>query len=326
MRRWPLLLGLLPLIPLLVLLLSWLEPPQRRQMAVVPEQPTTSDSLRLESGWFGSPLIKLRAELPVNTSMGLGVELLDAGGATVLELAKDGWRETGTWSEGGETGSWDESDNGVVLSLRPPRSGEYRLRLTLEDLLDTAGRPLESPLLVRVEVRNHSVNAPLLWFTALVTQLMAGIAMRATYRNWRLRKVLRVEESRVLLRCRLGGPGLVRVEVHARYERPSSDAGPLASQLKAALQLEASDALGRSCLSFQCSLPVTPHSSDGDHWLTVEEVLHLKLRERASLGLRLTLPETIADGGEPWEIEWLRLVLEDGVLSPHPVAVLTLES
>ncbi|MGB5241253.1 MAG: hypothetical protein WBN80_11495, partial [Prochlorococcaceae cyanobacterium] len=169
------------------------------------------------------------------------------------------------------------------------------------------------------------VNAPLLWFTALVTQLMAGIAMRATYRNWRLRKVLRVEESRVLLRCRLGGPGLVRVEVRARYERPSSDAGPLASQLKAALQLEASDALGRSCLSFQRSLPVTAHSSDGDHWLTVEEVLHLKLRERASLGLRLTLPETIADGGEPWEIEWLRLVLEDGVLSPHPVAVLTLE-
>lgn len=67
------------------------------------------------------------------------------------------------------------------------------------------------------------------------------------------------------------------------------------------------------------------HSSDGDHWLTVEEVLHLKVGEPASLGLRLTLPETIADGGEPWEIEWMRLVLEDGVLSPHPVAVLTLE-
>jgi hypothetical protein len=201
----------------------------------------------------------------------------------------------------------------------------YRLRLTLEDLLDTAGRPLESPLLVRLEVRNHSVDAPLLWFTALVTLLMAGIAMGSIYRNWRLRKVLRLEDNRLRLRCRLGGAGLVRVEVRARYERPSSDAGPHSPRLKAELQLEVSDALGRSRLGFKRVLPVAAHSSDGDHWLTVEEVLHLKVGEPASLGLRLTLPDTIADGGEPWEIEWMRLVLEDGVLSPHPVAVLTLE-
>ncbi len=325
MRRWPLLLWLLPLIPLLVLLLSWLEPPQRQQIAVAPEDSSTSEPLRLDSGLFGSPLIKLRAELPVNSSMGLGVELLDAGGATVLELAKDGWRETGTWSEGGESGRWEERDDGVRLSLRPPSSGVYRLRLTLEDLLDTAGVPLESPLLVRLEVRNHSVDAPLLWFTALVTLLMAGIAMGSIYRNWRLRKVLRLEDNRLRLRCRLGGAGLVRVEVRARYERPSSDAGPHSPRLKAELQLEVSDALGRSRLGFKRVLPVAAHSSDSDHWLTVEEVLHLKVGEPASLGLRLTLPDTIADGGEPWEIEWMRLVLEDGVLSPHPVAVLTLE-
>ncbi len=325
MRRWPLLLGLLPLIPLLVLLMSLLERPQRQQIAVAPEQSSTSEPLRLESGWFGSPLIKLQAELPVNTAMGLGVELLDAGGGTVLELAKDGWRETGIWSEGGESGRWEESDAGLRLSLRPPRSGLYRLRLTLEDLLDTAGRPLESPLLVRLEVRNHSVDAPLLWFTALVTLLMAGIAMRSIYRNSRLRKVLRLEDNRLRLRCRLGGAGLVRVELRARYERPSSDAGPLAPRLMAELQLEANDALGRSRLVFKRLLPVAAHSSDGDHWLNVNEVLHLKVSEPLSLGLKLTLPETIADGGQPWEIEWLRLVLEDGVLSPRPVAALTLE-
>lgn len=326
MRRWPLLLGLLPLIPLLALLISLLERPQRQLIAVAPEASTTGDPLRLESGGFGSPLIKLRAELPVNTAMGLGVELLDAGGVTVLALAKDGWRETGTWSEGGESGRWEESDADVRLSLRPPRSGAYRLRLTLEDLLDTAGRPLESPLLVRVEVRNHSVDAPLLWFTALVTQLMVGIAQGAVYRDCRLRRVLRVEESRLMLRCRLGGAGLLRLAIRARYERPTRDAGPLSTQLQAALQLEVSDALGRSLLSFRRSLPVAAHSSDGDHWLNVNEVLHIKVSEPASLGLKLTLPETIADGGEPWEIEWLRLVLEDGVLSPRPVAVLMLES
>ena len=75
MRRWPLLLWLLPLIPLLVLLISMLERPQRQQIAVVPEESSTSEPLRLDSGWFGSPLIQLRAELPVNSSMGLGVEL-----------------------------------------------------------------------------------------------------------------------------------------------------------------------------------------------------------------------------------------------------------
>lgn len=58
---------------------------------------------------------------------------------------------------------------------------------------------------MRLEVRNHSVDAPLLWFTALVTLLMAGIAMRSIYRNSRLRKVLRLEDNRLRLRCRLGG-------------------------------------------------------------------------------------------------------------------------
>jgi hypothetical protein len=324
--RWPLLLGLLPMMPLLVLLVSALEAPQRQVIAVAPEEPATGAPLRLEAGPLGAPLIRLDTELPANTAMGLAVELLDAGGSTVLELAKDGWRETGTWAEGGERGTWEESDTGVRLALRPPRTGVYRLRLTLEDLADTRGLPLEAPLAVRVTVRNHSVNAPLLWFTAAVTQVMVWIVHSATYGNAKLRRVLRVEENRAALRSRVGGAGLVRLAVRARYERPHSAAGAGPSLPAATLELLVTDALGRLRLDHSLRVPPTGHASDGDHWLTVDRVMHLQVNEPTNLRFRLTLPETLDDGGEPWGIEWLELVLEDGLVSPHPVARLTLQA
>jgi PAS domain S-box-containing protein len=51
-------------------------------------------------------------------------------------------------SEGGESGTWEERDDQADLALRPPESGSYRLRLTPEELLDSAGQPLQTPIVV----------------------------------------------------------------------------------------------------------------------------------------------------------------------------------
>ena len=323
--RWPRWCGLLPLLPLLVLALSALAPSRRLAVVLGPGQPAISEPFRLEAGPLGSPQISLRADLPANSALELALELLDSQGAVVLALSKQAWRESGTWSEGGESGTWEERDDQADLALRPPKSGSYRLRLTPEELLDSAGQPLQTPIVVQVEVRQHQVDAPLLWFTAAIGLAMVRILQASVYGNWRQRRALRLEDSRAAIRLRAGGDGLLRAVVRARYERPSSDRPPAAGLPPVRLELSVAGPRGEQLLQETLKLVPARHSNDGDHWLTVTQTVHLRLPQRESVRVQAVLSEQLADGGEPWAIEWIELVLEDGVVSPQPVAALPLD-
>ena len=322
---WPLLVALLPVVPLLILAASALVPTQRQVIALAPDEPVLSAPFELRGGYLGFPRISLQAELPPETAMELDADLLDRAGTVVLQFTQEGWRQTVTWTEEGATFEADESDAAMTVALRPRTGGPHRLRLTLADLLDSAGLPRTEPITLLLEVRNHSVDAPLLLFTAVVGLAMVWILQASVYRGWRVRRVRRVEEARLGLRLRrVGGPGLLRLELRAWWERPINDRPPLADLQAVQLTLTVSDELGRCRLSEQRSLAPFHGSSEGDHWLTLVETFYLQVGEPQCLRFRFDLPERLEDGGEPWEIEWCELVLEDGVLTAFPVAVLPL--
>ncbi len=318
---WPLLAGLLPMVPLLILAASALVPTQRQVIALAPDEPVLSAPFELRGGYLGFPRISLQAELPPETAMELDADLLDLAGTVVLQFSQEGWRQTVTWVEEGATFTGDESEAAMTVALRPRTGGPHRLRLTLADLLDSAGLPRTEPITLRLEVRNHTVDAPLLLFTAMVSLAMVLILQASVYRGWQLQRMRRVEEARLGLRLRVGGSGLLRLELRAWWERPINDRPPLADLPAVQLTLTVSDALGRCRLSEQRSLaPFHGSSEDGDHWLTLVETFYLQVGEPQGLRFRFDLPERIEDGGEPWEIEWCELVLEDGVLPAFPVA------
>ncbi|MCP9833254.1 MULTISPECIES: hypothetical protein [unclassified Cyanobium] len=322
---WPLASLLLPLLPLLVLLLSALEGP-RRLVMVVPEGPRVlSAPFELKDGWLGSPRLALTADIPPNSTIELDVALLDASGRTVLNLTKDGWRASGTWSEEGETGTWEEADAALTLAMRPGQSGLFQLAVQLQDLLDEAGQPLPNPVVVRGSVRNHSLDAPLLLFTAALTLAVVQVLLLACYGVSRGRWVRRSQEADAAIRCEAGGPGLLRVGVVARWELPH-DNPPLGQPPEpAALELRVSDALGRPRLRHRGMVVVAHRSDDGDHWLSVRQTLHLRLPERGSYRFRVRVPEEFRVDGDAWEMEWLQLTVEDGLMSAWPVAVLPLD-
>lgn len=322
---WPLASLLLPLLPLLVLLVSTLEGPRRLVMVVPEGQRVLSAPFELQDGWLGSPRLALTAEIPANSTIELDVALLDGNGRTVLTLIKDGWRASGTWAEEGESGTWEEDDAGLALAMRPGQSGRFQLAVQLQDLLDEAGQPLPNPVVVRGSVRNHSVDAPLLWFTAVLTLALAQVLLLACYGVSRGRWVQRSQEASAAIRCEAGGPGLLRLVVVARWELPH-DHPPLGQPPDpAALELRVSDLHGRPLLQHREMVAATHRSNDGDHWLSVRHTLHLRLPERGSYHFRLQLPEEFRIDGDTWEIEWLQLSVEDGRMTAWPVPVLPLD-
>ncbi len=319
---WPLVALALPLLPLLVILLSALEWP-RRLVLVLPEgQRVLSVPFTLADGRLGSPRLALTAELPPNSSVELDVALLDGAGRTVLDLAKEGWRASGTWAEDGESGTWEESDTGLVLDLRPDATGRFQLALERQELLDEAGRPLPMPIVVRGSLRNHAVDVPLLLFTAAVSLTVVLVLLKATYGLSRCRRVYRSTEPAAAIRLEAAGPGLLRVSVAARWEPPHDDPPAGNPPRSAGLELLVSDSLGRSRLRHREMVGVGRWSNDGDHWLSIRRQLHLRLPGRDSWRIRVELPEDLGGDGDPWEIEWLQLTVEDGLVTPWPVAVL----
>ncbi len=321
--RWPLLaLLLLPLLPLAVLALSALEPPQRLVLVATEEQPGRSEPFELRDGWLGSPRIAMEADIPSNSTVVLEVRLLDKAGRTVLELFKDGWRESGLWTDGGNSGSWQEQDTALLLQLRPQSSGRFQLEVTPEELLDASGLPLQAPVTLRGTVRNHSVAAGLLVFTAVVTQAIVLCLLGAVYGAARSRRLLRVEHGVAAARLPLGGPGLVKLVVNAHWELPDGAKPETYPPTTALLCLSLNDAAGERRLDHQVTLPLVKQASDGDHWLTLSEAYYLRLAEPGSYRVRVTVPEAFAPQDDPWEIEWLELWVEDGINTAFQVPLL----
>lgn len=311
---WPWALWLLPLVPLAILLLSALLPQQRIVFMPVGEGTLLSEPFRLDAGPLGSPFLAVEARIPPDTNVGYQLELLDPAGQVVLDLSREGWRETGTWSEDGESGTYDESETGVPLLLRPSADGLHRLRLRLQELSGSDGRPRTDPVAFEARLAPHRVNAPLLALTSAVGLVSSGCAWLALYGPIRRRHRLRSEEPRLGLRADLG-PGLVRLTLRARYE---PDGGGLPAQVTLCLRIR--DGMGRTRLRREQPLTLRHSSVNGNDVLTGQLVLHLRLPERCSLGLQVDVPQGV--GAYADALAQLALTVEDGVRIPRTTMVL----
>ena len=318
---WPLLAALLPLLPGLIIVLSWFAPRQRQFIWLdAIDKPQLSAPFHLRRGLLGSPLIDLQAQLPVNSSMGLSVELLDQKGNLVLELEKEGWRERGTWVEDGESGTYDESDAAVKLDLRPITDGSHRLRLTLEEFSDAAGQPLQPPLELQLLVNNHSVDLPLLLITTGLTVLLVLLFWYSIYCDCRQRCQRRLVDDRVSVRLGACGPGLLRIQVVGRYELPDRLLGRKPEWVSSVrLELRITNAWGEVLLDDQWPLQLNKKNDEDDTWWIVNSrPIHLFLGKISNLRFWAALPDPLANG---CEIEWIDLLVEDGVTTAWPVTL-----
>lgn len=323
--RWPRLLLPLPLLPLLLWAVAAVQPGQRQLLLVGGvDQPVLSRPFQLEAGRLGSAQIRLRTELPPDSTMVLAVDLLDGRGAVQLQLDQEGWRERGSWAEEGESGTYDESQSELLLQLRPQRSGAHRLKVVLEEFQQAAA-PSRPPLLrLHLEVHNHRLDGPLLLFTALISAVLVRLHALAIDGDCRLRWRRRCDDDRISTRLELGGTGLLRLRLTGRYEKPDRPVAPLVeAHLQVPLRLRLTDVWGTALFEHQETLRLKACGSAEDPWWLAQTTLHLRLPARTDLRVWARLPERPASA--PLELEWLELVVEDGVRTPRPVPVIALQ-
>jgi hypothetical protein len=236
----------------------------------------------------------------------------------VLSLSRDGWRETGTWTEDGESGTYDESDTALPLVLRPADPGLHRLRLRLEELSGADGLAITAPVGFQVRLLSHSVNAPLLALTATAALVTSACAWLAIYGHCRRRYSLRLDEGRLRLRAELG-PGLVRLWLRVRYE-PELEAR-LPDRVP--LRLLVRDGLGNTRLEREEPLGLQAVSGKGEPLRLGMRRLLLRLPERGSYSLLVQVPASL--GAARDALERFSLSVEDGVRLPWPQPVLDLD-
>ena len=315
--RWPWGLWLFPVVPLAILLVSSLVP--QRLLELQPAGPSTwvSEPFFLEAGPLGSPFLMVRAQLPRNTQITYGVELLDPAGQVVFSLSREGWRETGVWNEEGESGTYDESDSDLPLALRPPRQGVHRLRLRQEALSGSDGRPSGESVAFAVSLVRHRVNAPLLWLTSAASLVASTCAWLVMLGPCRRRVVVRSREPRLSLRTDLG-PGLVRLSLQVGYWAMEGQPRKVPPQPRLRLRLR--DGWGR--LRLQESRPIALQDATRKEkpLLRGHQTLLVRVPERTSYQLLLEVPNSL--GPSPDALESVRLTLEDGVRVPRRREVL----
>ena len=279
---------------------------------------------QLNRGWFGAPRIQLTVRQPIDTSSAVNIELLNDNSDVVLSYYKDTWRQTGTWYEGGESGTWDEQDSEISTEFRPGSTGQFRLRLSLEDYLSITNsggdsRARQGVLPVVVEIYSNTLNPGLLVTTSFFLLLGIGFYLWFEYAPKQFVGRVTREESVLTAAMLCGDQALIKLSWSARYEEP--DESVLDSpkgQVACPFNLRITDAWGAALLMKQESFHLDSFQIDEDEQgFRGEQTIYLRLKTTRRLTVRVEVPDRLERGAI--ELERLSLDLTELTKTMKPV-------
>lgn len=182
---------------------------------VAPEETARVGPIQPRSLPIGALRIDAKARLPNNTWSVVEVELLDDQDAVLASAIKQVWQESGTWAEGGETGTWTESDLQGRFDIRQASlDGPVSVAVTVLEQGTIANTPLEEATRLRLTVWDGAIDDRFLWSGMVGVLLLIGLAAIALKATGRVLITKVINDSDVGGRGQMGGPDqLVRVSV-----------------------------------------------------------------------------------------------------------------
>ncbi|HEY9738286.1 MAG TPA: hypothetical protein V6D06_18465 [Trichocoleus sp.] len=145
----------------------------RTSLTVDPEDTETLPPLEIAPAAVGALRIDAEARIPDNRWLTFEIQVLDNQDAVVASAIKQAWRESGTWSEEGESGTWEESDLTSGLDLRSAQAEPLTIAIHVLEYTTPSGQEVDEPVPVQVTVRNGVVDTRYLWAGLIGTGILA---------------------------------------------------------------------------------------------------------------------------------------------------------
>lgn len=110
-----------------------------KNIAVSEEEVTKIEALKIVPQLIGALRIDAKAIIPDNRWVAYEIQLLDKQGKLIASAEKQAWRESGTWYEDGESGSWNEDDLEAGLDVRAQKDEEVTIAISVLGYGDSSG-------------------------------------------------------------------------------------------------------------------------------------------------------------------------------------------
>ena len=186
-----------------------------KRFSVVEEEPFQSDLIQYKPGLIGALRVDAKARLPANRWVTYELQILDESGVVLASGLKQAWRDTGTWSEGGESGSWDESDtqSGFALKTKENQPQTIRVAIQVLEAGTTTNSEWNGPVNFTLSVHDGSIDIRYMWMGFFGTLAMAFITSLSGGGSGQTVISKSIDDSDIGDRATLGGPkNLIQVE------------------------------------------------------------------------------------------------------------------
>ncbi len=193
-------------------------------LSVEPESTAVVESIPLKRSPVGAMRIKVKAVVPTNRWVTYEIQLLDAEGETIASALKDAWKESGTWYEDGESGTWQEQDllGGLDVQASEKKEQIVDLAIAVLEYTNTKGEPINQSVSFKVTVKKGTIDTRYLWAGFFGTISLAILSIIGLARSGKLVLSNTVNDSDIGDRGMLGGPDkLVKVTVEIQADETS---------------------------------------------------------------------------------------------------------
>lgn len=177
-----------------------------RSFNLSPEESITVGPIQLKKSPIGALRIDVTAEIPTNHWITYEIGLVDAEGNLLTSAMKQAWRESGTWVEDGESGTWEERDLDGGLDIRSAATEQLNIELSVLEYGTTAGEEVDLSAPLSVEIKNGVVDNRYLTVGWIATILLTIFSFNSVYVSGKYIIKKSIGDSDLGARTVMGGP------------------------------------------------------------------------------------------------------------------------
>jgi hypothetical protein len=190
-----------------------------QNVTVSDDEPVKLQPVKLRANSLGALRVDAQALIRTNEWVTFEIQLLDKAGKIIVSGIKEGWNETGTWNEEGESGDWAESDTLGGLDVRGKQDEELTVAIALLEYGTVAGKELDRPVNFQVNVKSGVMDGSYLWLGTIGSFVLAISTIIAVGKAGKKVISEKINDSDPTGRATLGGiDNLVRLRVEVEAD------------------------------------------------------------------------------------------------------------